>query len=127
MADNNPVQDKLSISVDTKTKLIVFSDIHLGAKRTKASTNVDNEISKRIDLLTKASQSIVVLNGDIFELWAGEKPTVQKALSAHKNFNKSLVEFSKNPRNKIVFVVGNHDGALGWDYDQQQYLSLIHI
>ena len=122
MADNNPVQDKLSISVDTKTKLIVFSDIHLGAKRTKASTNVDNEISKRIDLLTKATQSIVVLNGDIFELWAGEKPTVQKALSAHKNFNKSLVEFSKNPNNKIVFVVGNHDGALGWDYDQQQYL-----
>lgn len=122
MADKNPVQDKLSISVDTKTKLIVFSDIHLGAKRTKASTNVDSELSKQINLLAKETQSIVVLNGDIFELWAGEQPTVQKALSAHKNFNKSLVEFSKNPKNKIIFVVGNHDGALGWDHDQQQYL-----
>lgn len=122
MTKSNPVQDIFSVTIDAKTKLIVFSDIHLGARKTKASTNVDNEISKQIDSLDQESKAIVVLNGDIFELWAGEQPTVQKALSAHQKFTKSLLRIASNPNNKIVFVVGNHDGALGWDSVQQQYL-----
>lgn len=122
MTKNNPVQDIFSMLVDSKTKLIVFSDIHLGARKTKASTNVDNEISKQIDALGTSGKAVVVLNGDIFELWAGENPTVQKALAAHRKLNNSLLKLVKNRHNKIVFVVGNHDGALGWDSVQQQYL-----
>lgn len=122
MTKNNPVQDKYTYLVGSKTKLIVLSDIHLGAKKTKASANVDNEISKQIDSLNQEPSAIVVLNGDIFELWAGEKPTVQRSIKAHQKFANSLIALSKKPKNKIVFVVGNHDGALGWDESQQQYL-----
>lgn len=122
MTKPNPVKDKFRISIDSHTKLIVLSDIHLGARRTRASANVDSEISKQIDSLAQQEKAIVVLNGDIFELWAGTQPSVQKALSAHKRFTRSLERFASSSDHKVVFVVGNHDGALGWDEPQQQYL-----
>lgn len=122
MPKTNYVKDKYSISAGVETKVLAISDIHLGAKKTKASKNVEKELSKQINLLNNNISSIVVLNGDIFELWAGENPNVKKALAAHQNLFNSLVKFSNNSNTKIVFVVGNHDSALGWDSSQQQYL-----
>lgn len=64
-----------------------------------------------------------MLNGDIFELWAGTEPSVKKALSAHPKFTKSLKDFSNRPNHQVVFVVGNHDGRLGWNSQEQEILQ----
>lgn len=116
------VPDELEIIPTQPTELLVISDIHLSAHSTKASRNVERVIGDRIKALSKLSSAIVVLNGDIFELWAGQKPSVNKALQGHPKLTKNLQEFSKGANHQVVMVVGNHDGKLGWSETEQQVL-----
>ncbi|MBA3679144.1 metallophosphoesterase [Candidatus Saccharibacteria bacterium] len=122
MSIKKPIEDVLQISVSLPTQILVASDIHLSAQSTAASRNVEVELSKRIALLTQASSAVIVFNGDVFELWAGEKPTIYKALLAHKQLTQSLENYSNNPKHQVIFVVGNHDGRIGWSSDEQEIL-----
>lgn len=117
------VPDIAKINVDLPTHILVASDIHLAANPTAASRNVEAELSKRFIELTQADSAVIVLNGDIFELWAGTEPSVKKALKTHAQFAKTLKEFSQQPKHQVILVAGNHDGQLGWSEEQQKQLE----
>jgi len=123
MSTKEYIADQLNITVDEPSNVLVASDIHLSARHTTPSRDVEKYLSKRIVYLGKLSHALVILNGDIFELWAGNKPSVSKALTAHKQLTTSLKNFSKLPNHQVIFVVGNHDGKLGWDEVEQQVLQ----
>lgn len=122
MKTNYQVEDQITLSVTLPASVLVISDIHLSGQATKASQNVEKVIGQRIAELTKLESAIIVLNGDIFELWAGKDPSVARALLAHPRLTKVLQEFGQKPHHEVVFTVGNHDGRLGWDSTQQQIL-----
>lgn len=122
MPSKNIVEDQLTLNVTLPTSVLVISDIHLSGQATKASHNVEKVIGQRIAELTKLKSANIVLNGDIFELWAGKEPSVTKALLAHPRLTKALQEFGQKSHHGVIFTVGNHDGRLGWDNTQQQIL-----
>ena len=123
MKSHLSIEDVARIRVGIPTEIFVASDIHLSANATAASHNVEKEFSKRFVELAKSDSAIVLLNGDIFELWAGTEPSIQKALRAHTEFARSLKKFSEKSNHQVVFVIGNHDGRLGWNQQEQEILQ----
>ena len=119
----NKVLDSLKVSVTPRTKLLNVSDIHLAARQTLASRIVEDELSNKVESISAESPAVIVLNGDIFELWAGKEPSVDKALRAHSKLSKALHNFSKAKDHRVVFIVGNHDGSLAWDESAQSTLA----
>ncbi len=120
MNKQNAVLDRLELKPKLPCSILVVSDIHLGAKSNKASRNVEHIFGDRVKEYTKHNSAILVLNGDIFEMWAGKDPNVQKSLDAHPRFTKNLQDFSKASNHQVIMVVGNHDGKLGWSTAEQQ-------
>ncbi|MBI2798497.1 metallophosphoesterase [Candidatus Saccharibacteria bacterium] len=98
-----------------------MSDIHLQAKQTKASAWVEQELAQRIR--SHAGPGIVVLNGDIIELWAGQNPDLKAALQAHARLTSAIKNFGEQPGCQVVFVVGNHDGEVGWSSEDQKVIQ----
>lgn len=118
----NSLPNVAQITAQIPTQILVISDIHLGENSTAASRHLEHELSKRFIELASQESAIAVLNGDIFELWAGTEPSVKKALKAHPDFTKSLQKFAQAAHHQVIFVVGNHDGRLAWDQQQQDEL-----
>lgn len=127
MTDLFTVPDMLNVSISTPSSVLVASDIHLAARHTKASRNVERYLTERITELAQREEAIVVLNGDIFELWAGQEPTVEKALLAHNKLARAWQDFASQTNHRVVLVIGNHDGKLGWDKSSQKTLQQIGI
>ena len=123
MKPKNKVLDKAIVKLPLPSKVLVISDIHLAAKATPASKNVELEISKRLVELMAQDSAAIILNGDIFELWAGKDPSPARALKAHPRFTAALRNFSKSPNHQVIFVAGNHDGKLGWSDVEQTVLE----
>jgi len=119
----NKLVEKAIIKLATPSKVLVVSDIHLAASSSSASRNVELELTKRLLELTLQESAVVVLNGDIFELWAGKNPSPVKALRAHPGLTSALRNFSRKPNHQVVFVAGNHDGKLGWSEAEQAGLE----
>ncbi len=114
-----PVPNKLSSKLINDTWVLVASDIHLAAHTTSASKTVERELSRAINEGSKHQHGIIVLNGDIIEMWAGERPSVAKALKAHPTLTKAIANFAELANHQVFFVIGNHDGKLGWDKTSQ--------
>lgn len=127
MTKNTDIPDILHIALSTPSNVLVVSDIHLAARHTKASRNLEDYLTERIQELSKNSEAVVVLNGDVFELWAGKEPSITKALQAHKQLAKVWQDFAKQPDHRVVLVIGNHDGKLGWDQSSQRAAQAIGI
>ncbi len=121
------VTNRLRTQLSRDTWVLVASDLHLAANTTSASKTVERELTKAIKEGSKNEHGIIVLNGDIIEMWAGERPSIAKALKAHPDFTNTIADFAKLPNHQVFFVIGNHDGKLGWDKssqkDVQKYLS----
>lgn len=122
-----PVSNTLRSALVNDSWVLVASDLHLAANTTSASLAVERELSRAISEGSKHHQGIIVLNGDIIEMWAGERPSVVKALKAHPKLTRAIADFAKLPDHKVFYVIGNHDGKLGWDKKSQKdvasYLS----
>jgi UDP-2,3-diacylglucosamine pyrophosphatase LpxH len=119
------VHNKLRYSLQPDTWILSCSDLHLASGRTSASDWVERELSKAIEAGGQNEHAIVVLNGDIIEMWAGERPSVNKALQAHTKFAKVLTEFASAKHHKLYYVVGNHDAKLGWDRQSQKDINKL--
>lgn len=117
------VPKQLNIPIELPNNVIVVSDIHLSANSTTASRNVELQIGQQLKKLMKVDNATVVLNGDIFELWAGKELSVQKAIKAHKGLCDQLKEFSQIKNHNIYYVIGNHDGKIAWDNKSQQLVT----
>lgn len=117
----NLVEDVLRVKLPADAWVLSLSDIHLHKNRTEASAWVEVELTKRITAHPDGP-GIIVLNGDIVELWAGEQPNVSAALQAHARLVKAIREFSNHKDRRVVFIVGNHDGEVGWDEADQKLI-----
>lgn len=116
----NDVSSKARYSLKSDTWILSCSDLHLAANKTTASEWVEEELSREIKDGGANKRAIVVLNGDIVEIWAGERPNIKKALTTHSLFAKTLLDFSRMPNHKVFYVIGNHDGKVGWDKNSQK-------
>ena len=114
------VASRIKYTIPEGTWIFAVSDIHLSAKQTSASHSVEKEFTRVISENMAREHGVIVLNGDIIELWAGERPSVAKALKAHAKLQAAIAEFAKSPNHKVYFVIGNHDGKIGWDKTEQK-------
>lgn len=109
------IPDILAIDVATGTRVMVLSDTHLRPVLTDASAWAAPELARRISAWD--GDGILILAGDILELWAIEPPDPAGSLGAHPEFVDAVRRFSGGQGRRAVYVVGNHDGRVGWDRD----------
>jgi len=80
-------------------KTIVLSDIHLGAKSSKAK-----EVSR---FLKSNSCEKLILNGDIIDGWQLRKGAKWK--KKHTRFFRVVLKMMEKHKTEIIYIRGNHD------------------
>jgi UDP-2,3-diacylglucosamine pyrophosphatase LpxH len=83
-----------------KVEIAVISDIHLGTYGCHAE--------ELLAYLKSIQPEILVLNGDIFDIWQMKKSYFP---SAHLEVARKILKFS-NEGTKVYYITGNHDDAL---------------
>lgn len=104
--------EPLLVAVPAGGRVLVASDLHLGAVPSAASAAAADELARRLDSV--AGPAALVLAGDVFELWAEPNNTPAKALRAHPRLVDAVRAFAAGPGRRVALVAGNHDGELGW-------------
>ncbi len=107
------VPDLLTIDIAPGAEILLTSDLHLHDTPTEASRWAEEKVSTALEELT--GPALLVLAGDVIELWAGEKPDAAGALAAHPRFAEAVRSFAGGENRRVVCLPGNHDGRLGWD------------
>jgi len=95
-------------------KYLIISDLHLG-DGTKSDDFIYEDYTRRelndvllVDWINKLSPDVVILNGDIYELWQHSMRRIKKSHPMlHKLFNNKI-----NPTIKFIRLTGNHDYEL---------------
>jgi UDP-2,3-diacylglucosamine pyrophosphatase LpxH len=82
-----------------KVEILVLSDLHLGSYGCRAE--------ELLGYLRSVSPGMVVLNGDIIDIWAFKKEYFPKA---HMRVVKKLLKWSEKV--PVYYITGNHDEAL---------------
>ncbi|MCK6594050.1 MAG: metallophosphoesterase [Bacteriovoracaceae bacterium] len=134
----------------TKT-VIVISDIHLGAgARVHGRRNFledfhyDKEMVEFLEYFSAGHyldrEVELIINGDFFDLLAvpfiqyfddefwSEKAALEKLkfiINAHREVIQALVNFASFPKNRIVYIVGNHDAEMIFDSLGKYFLDLF--
>src|SRR5438132_47572 len=62
------IPDIVTVDVKPGTTVLITSDLHFAAERTEASAWAEVEVSKRLESLE--GPAVLILAGDVFELWA---------------------------------------------------------
>src|ERR1700752_5414333 len=78
----------------------VISDTHLGT--------YDCRAEELLEYLNSINPTILILNGDIIDFWAGKKLTWRQA---HTLVIKRILEFDISGT-MVHYVIGNHDEGL---------------
>jgi UDP-2,3-diacylglucosamine pyrophosphatase LpxH len=107
------VPDTVTIDVRPGTTVLITSDLHFSAVRTDASAWAEEEVSRALENVE--GPAVYIMAGDVFELWAGDRPTAQGAMASHPRFEAAVKDFASAPDRHVVCLPGNHDGSLGWD------------
>ncbi|MCI4066357.1 phosphatidylglycerol lysyltransferase domain-containing protein [Micromonospora sp. R77] len=107
------VPDCLVVEVPSGGSALVVSDMHLGQQMSSASARLERNLGDRLERWS--GPGVLVLNGDVVELWGEPGGTVAGALDAHPRLTAALRAFAGEPGRRLVVVVGNHDAALAWD------------
>jgi lysylphosphatidylglycerol synthetase-like protein (DUF2156 family)/UDP-2,3-diacylglucosamine pyrophosphatase LpxH len=103
----------LIVPVVIGSHVLVIGDLHLGAVPSEAWDDASAELVRRLEGVT--GPAVLVLAGDIFELWTEPNNSPAKALRAHPRFTEAIQRFGAGDGRRVVLVAGNHDGALAWD------------
>lgn len=83
-----------------KIPLVVISDVHLGTYGCQAK--------ELLHYLKSIQPEILVLNGDIIDMWSFSKRYFP---SAHMEVLRYIIKMS-NQGTRVVYITGNHDEAL---------------
>jgi 3',5'-cyclic AMP phosphodiesterase CpdA len=95
--------------------VLITSDLHFAVTRTAASAWAEVEMVKALEEVR--GPGLLILAGDIFELWAGAAPNAAGAMSSHPRFAAAVKDFAAGADRQVICLPGNHDGRLGWDPD----------
>lgn len=131
--------------------ILVISDIHLGAgARIQGRRNFledfhyDKEMIEFLEYYSGGHylerEVELIINGDFLDLLAipfvpyfddefwSEKSALHKLkiiLNAHKDVIQALVNFASFPKNKIVYIIGNHDAEMIFESLQKHFIELF--
>jgi lysylphosphatidylglycerol synthetase-like protein (DUF2156 family)/UDP-2,3-diacylglucosamine pyrophosphatase LpxH len=106
------VADCERVEVPAAGRVLVASDLHLLTRPTPGSEWLTRELVAELE--GWIGPGVVVLNGDVLELLAGDPPA-SRVLAAHPRLTAALRTFASVPGRSVVYLVGNHDSRLGWD------------
>ncbi len=107
------IPDIVDVDVAAGTMVLITSDLHFAAERTEASAWAETHVSQRLEDLE--GPGVLILAGDVFELWAGTDPDAAKAMESHPRFAQAVRDVAAHPQRRVFAMPGNHDGKLGWD------------
>jgi UDP-2,3-diacylglucosamine pyrophosphatase LpxH len=107
------VPDAVTVEVTPGTTVLITSDLHFATTRTDASAWAEVEMAQALQRV--AGPAVLILAGDVFELWAGTDPNAAGAMASHPRFASAVKEFGQAPDRRVICLPGNHDGRLGWD------------
>lgn len=116
------VLDRGEVRLPKGSKVLICSDLHLGATPTDASMLVSAEIGAKLNEWSEPGA--VVLNGDCFELLATTEPSIDATLDAHPEFEQALVDFASGSDRHVIVTVGNHDSQIAWNPEALHTLQL---
>lgn len=103
-----------SIKLDLKptAKALFVSDIHLQLPVTSALNMIEKSLVSRIDALSKNHDALLVLNGDILEMWAQTDHTAGEIINGFPALAEAIGKFVSKKNHQVIMVVGNHDEAI---------------
>ncbi len=111
--DPDRIADVLEVTVTPGHQVLCVSDLHLRPERTTASSWAIPELAKALDDFE--GPGTLILNGDVLEMWFIQPPDGIGSLEAHGDLIAAVARFRTGPERRVIYVIGNHDGRLGWD------------
>ncbi len=106
------VADEIEVRVAAGSRVLVVSDLHLGATTAPETRNAVRELIRILQ--GWRGPGTVVLAGDVVELVAGGGDP-RPALAVHAGLPAELRAFAAGRDRQVIWIVGNHDGRLAWD------------
>ncbi len=102
----------LEINITKSDRIMIVSDIHLRLPITSELVIIQNSLVSRIRELSSKKDAILVLNGDIFELWEQTDQTVSDIIAGFSGLTEAITSFARNKSHRVIYTVGNHDDLL---------------
>ena len=102
----------LSKEIKSTTKIMVVSDIHLQLPVTNELSIIQASLVSRINDLGKNKDALLVLNGDIIELWETHGQSIREILEGFPLLLESIHKFTSKRGHSVIYTVGNHDDVL---------------
>lgn len=102
----------IEIEIDKETKLMVVSDIHLQLPKSNELQIIERSLSSRINELSKYPKAILVLNGDVLELWENPNQAISDIMSGFRELTEAIEKFANKKSHKVFYTAGNHDDII---------------
>jgi len=118
-------KDKITLDLKSNTKALIVSDIHLQLPLSRELEMIQGSLVSRINELSKSRNAILILNGDILELWENKYQTVADILAGFSSLTFAINEFIKNKNHRVIYVVGNHDDIVSRSSSEQKSLHKL--
>ncbi len=102
----------INLKISPSVAVLIVSDIHLQLPITNELSIIQRSLVGRIKELSKHQQAILVLNGDVLELWAQSDQSVEDIIGGFHELTEAILIFAQKPQHKVIFTIGNHDDIL---------------
>jgi lysylphosphatidylglycerol synthetase-like protein (DUF2156 family) len=93
-------------------RVVVASDLFLGASPTSASISASQELARAISSIS--GSAVLVIAGNFFEL-SEEPNTVKASLQAHEELAAALKGWCGRPSRRVILLPGTRDRAICYD------------
>jgi lysylphosphatidylglycerol synthetase-like protein (DUF2156 family) len=102
--------DAVTIAVQRGWRVMVVSDLHLGAVPEPGGEWITSDLARRLE--TWAGPGVLVVAGDAFALSEQPNNSPQRALTAHPRLHEALRRFTTDNDRELVFLSGGDDGRM---------------
>jgi UDP-2,3-diacylglucosamine pyrophosphatase LpxH len=113
----------ITLDVSPITKALFLSDIHLQLPVTKDLHVIEDSMVERIEDLASNRDAILVLNGDVFEMWFQTSQTPAEIIAGFPKLKSAIQQFNQGQQHLTVMTVGNHDEAVKSNLSYQKDIA----
>jgi lysylphosphatidylglycerol synthetase-like protein (DUF2156 family)/UDP-2,3-diacylglucosamine pyrophosphatase LpxH len=104
------VADLLVVHVPAGGRVLIASDLHLGAP---GSHKPIEEFTAAVE--RASGPGVLVLNGDILELATGNSRDTRSILDEEGRIAAAIRAYTAGEGRRVIYLLGNHDSRLAWD------------
>ncbi|HET6793340.1 MAG TPA: hypothetical protein VFH45_02790, partial [Acidimicrobiales bacterium] len=108
-----PAPDVLGIAVPVGGRVVVVSDLHLVPDPGPGGASAAAELAQSLNGWD--GPGVVVVAGNLFDLWSDPRADLAGALDAHPGLAAALAAFGGRPARRLVVIPGCRDARLAWD------------